>query len=37
MEEYGLSTEGKTSHMKERFNKSVNCFETSFFRRNNVL
>ena len=29
-----LSTEGKTPVMKERLNKSANCFEMSFFRRN---
>ena len=29
-----LSTEGKTPVKKERLNKSANCFEMSFFRRN---
>ena len=32
-----LSTEEKTPVMKERLNKSANCFEISFFRRNNIL
>ena len=32
-----LSKGGKTPVMKERLNKSANCFEISFFRRNNVL
>ena len=32
-----LSTEGKTSFKKVRLNKSANCFEMSFFRRNNIL
>ena len=32
-----LKTERKTPVMKERLNKSVNCFEISFFRRNNIL
>ena len=32
-----LKTEGKTPVMKERLNKSANCFEISFFRRNNIL
>ena len=32
-----LSTEGKTPVMKEKLNKSANCFKISFFRRNNNL
>ena len=32
-----LSTEGKTSVMKDRLNKSTTCLEISFFRRNNIL
>ena len=32
-----MSTEGKTPVLKERLNKSANCFEISFFRRNNIL
>ena len=32
-----LSTEGKTPVIKERLNKSANCFEISFLRRNNIL
>ena len=31
-----LRTEGKTPVMKERLNKSANCFEISFFRTNNI-
>ena len=32
-----MSTEGKIPVKKERLNKSANCFEMSFFRRNNIL
>ena len=32
-----LSTEGKTPVVKKRLNKSANCFEISFFRRNDIL
>ena len=32
-----LSTEGKTPVIKERLNKSANCFEISFLGRNNIL
>ena len=32
-----LNAEGKTPVIKERLNKSANCFEISFFRRNNIL
>ena len=31
-----LSTEGKTPVIKERLNKAANCFEISFFIRNNI-
>ena len=32
-----LSTKRRTPVMKERLNKSANCFKISFFRRNNIL
>ena len=32
-----MNTAGKTTVIKKRLNDSVNCFEISFFRRNNML